>query len=241
MKLSNEAQYEHLKEVSTKLKQAREEKSIPIEDIASKTLIRNVFLKALDEQRFEELPEPAYVQGFIRHYANAVGLDGNDVASDFSTIFQLLEVHEDKDLSSKSDIHIPLFVPYILLIIAASFGLFHLLKPKDTNTSNKNVPAIVRKLASSITLPSLTSPINATNNVQVILELKNESQLEVKADGQIVFKGNLAKGQRITWTAKKQLTVRSSNAGVVMVSVNNKQSQPLGKEGEVKEVTFKRE
>ncbi|WP_137666715.1 DUF4115 domain-containing protein [Sphaerospermopsis reniformis] len=45
--------------------------------------------------------------------------------------------------------------------------------------------------------------------------------LQVKADGKTEFEGIFSKGDRKTWKAKKSLTVRYGNAGVVLVSWNN--------------------
>ena len=51
--LLNEEQGEKLKEITTKLKQLREQKGIDIEQIAAKILVRPVFLNALEEGRLE--------------------------------------------------------------------------------------------------------------------------------------------------------------------------------------------
>ena len=84
MTLLNETQKEQLQEISRCLLQARQEKSIRIEEVAAKTHIRLSFLKALDAGHFEELPEPVYVQGFLRRYADVLGLDGTALANSFT-------------------------------------------------------------------------------------------------------------------------------------------------------------
>ncbi|NJS17132.1 MAG: hypothetical protein HC787_10680 [Nostocaceae cyanobacterium CSU_2_110] len=82
----NEEQREKLKEITNKLRQVREEKSIHIEEIAAKILVRPVFLSALEEGRFEELPEAVYIQGFIRRYGDILGLDGTGLGHEFGSI-----------------------------------------------------------------------------------------------------------------------------------------------------------
>jgi cytoskeleton protein RodZ len=74
---------EQLKRISEQLKQAREQGGIALEDIAAKTYIPLRLLKAMDEGRFERLPEPVFVQGFIRRYGDEVGLDGTALAKEF--------------------------------------------------------------------------------------------------------------------------------------------------------------
>jgi cytoskeleton protein RodZ len=77
---------EQLKSIVAQLKQAREAKQLKLEDIAAKTFIPLRLLKAMDEERFERLPEPVFVQGFIRRYADQVGLDGQAMARQFQVM-----------------------------------------------------------------------------------------------------------------------------------------------------------
>jgi cytoskeleton protein RodZ len=74
---------EQLKRISEQLKTAREQAGIELAQVASQTFIPLRLLKAMDEGKFERLPEPVFVQGFIRRYGDAVGLDGRQMAKDF--------------------------------------------------------------------------------------------------------------------------------------------------------------
>jgi cytoskeleton protein RodZ len=74
---------EQLKRISEQLKSARETAGIELAHVASQTFIPLRLLKAMDEGKFERLPEPVFVQGFIRRYGDAVGLDGKQMAKDF--------------------------------------------------------------------------------------------------------------------------------------------------------------
>ncbi|MBN3885704.1 MAG: helix-turn-helix domain-containing protein [Nostoc sp.] len=130
MTLLNEAQVEQLKEITTHLRQVRQEKSIRIEEIAAQTLIRAGVLHALEEERFEELPEPIFVQGFIRRYGDALGLDGNALSYTFiSNVVRQDSNNDHKNSDNKPNTYIPLVVTYILLLVAASAGLLYTLNP----------------------------------------------------------------------------------------------------------------
>ncbi|MBN3921621.1 helix-turn-helix domain-containing protein [Nostoc sp. NMS4] len=137
MTLLNEAQVEQLKEITTRLRQVRQEKSIRIEEIASQTMIRAGILQALEEDRFEELPEPIFLQGFIRRYGDALGLDGN--ALSYSLITTNVVCQDSKNAHYNSDnkqnTYIPLVLTYILLLVGASAGLLHILNPQLTAES----------------------------------------------------------------------------------------------------------
>ncbi|MEH2374892.1 helix-turn-helix domain-containing protein [Nostoc sp.] len=142
MTLLNQAQVEQLKEITTQLRQVRQEKSIRIEEIASQTLIRAGVLQALEEERFEELPEPIFVQGFIRRYGDALGLDGNALSHALiSNVVRQDSNNDHQNLDNKTNTYIPLVVTYILLLIAASTGLFYTLNPRGI-TSKSLTPEV---------------------------------------------------------------------------------------------------
>jgi cytoskeletal protein RodZ len=75
-----EVQAEQLGEVAAYLRQCREVRGLSLDEMASKTLIQRRTLQALEEADVAGLPEPVYVRGFIRRYASALGLKGDDVA-----------------------------------------------------------------------------------------------------------------------------------------------------------------
>ena len=76
------ASAEKLRSVAQQLVQAREAQGISLEEIATKTFIPMRALKALESGETFKLPEPIFVQGFIRRYANLVGLDGDALAKE---------------------------------------------------------------------------------------------------------------------------------------------------------------
>ncbi len=73
---------ENLKRVAQQLVQAREAQGISLEEIATKTFIPMRILKALEAGETFKLPEPIFVQGFVKRYAKLVGLDGDSLAKD---------------------------------------------------------------------------------------------------------------------------------------------------------------
>ncbi|MBD2664854.1 hypothetical protein B6N60_04127 [Richelia sinica FACHB-800] len=259
MTILNETQITQLKEIISNLRAIREEKSISIEEIAHQTCIRLLFLQALEAYDFELLPEPIFIQGFIRRYAEALGLDGNFIANQFTVNIISTEPHPKSNHRLFKPFYIPLYIPYILLLSTASFGLFYILNSpaKSKLTVNKSHSATSTAISQPVVSSSpssfpksnvtpnvkaiskpITSPTTSWEKIIVTLELQGESWLQIKADGKTEFQGTLNKGQKRSWTAKKTLTVRSGNAGAVLVSVNQQQAQLLGNAGQVKEVTY---
>jgi cytoskeletal protein RodZ len=58
------------------LKREREQRDIPLRDIANATKINLRYLEALEQNRFDKLPGGVFNKGFIRAYARFIGADG---------------------------------------------------------------------------------------------------------------------------------------------------------------------
>jgi cytoskeleton protein RodZ len=61
--------------VGQMLREARIERGIELSEVERVTYIRIKFLRAMEEDRWEELPAPAYARGFLSTYARFLGLD----------------------------------------------------------------------------------------------------------------------------------------------------------------------
>lgn len=72
-------------QVGDALRAARESRGLTLEQVEKATRIRRVFLEAIEEDRFDELPAPVYARGFIRNYARLVGLDPDDIVAAYAT------------------------------------------------------------------------------------------------------------------------------------------------------------
>ncbi len=62
-------------ELGARLRDERERRGIGIDQIEAETRIRAKFLLAIEEERFDALPGPAYVRAFVRDYAEQLGID----------------------------------------------------------------------------------------------------------------------------------------------------------------------
>lgn len=76
-------QQEQLKAIGTYLSEVRQEQARSLEEIAAKTYIPLRLLKAIESGQEKPLPEPVFIQGFIRRYGDALGLDGIDLSQKF--------------------------------------------------------------------------------------------------------------------------------------------------------------
>jgi Helix-turn-helix domain/RodZ C-terminal domain len=71
-------------EIGTTLQDARTRKGLALPDAAEATRIRVKFLAALEAERLGELPADVYARGFLRTYAEYLGLDGDLLVSELN-------------------------------------------------------------------------------------------------------------------------------------------------------------
>jgi cytoskeletal protein RodZ len=57
------------------LRRERQLRHISLDEVADRTKISRRYLEAIEEERYDHLPGEAFVRGFIRSYAQSVGLD----------------------------------------------------------------------------------------------------------------------------------------------------------------------
>src|SRR5438309_1610543 len=61
--------------LGSSLREAREAKQLPLREVEWATRIRSQYLAALEDEDFNRLPAPAYARGYIRAYAEYLGID----------------------------------------------------------------------------------------------------------------------------------------------------------------------
>jgi hypothetical protein len=74
-------------EIGSSLREARERQKLELSKIERETRIRSRYLQALEEERFDRLPAPAYAKGFLRTYANYLGLDAQRFVDEYDAHF----------------------------------------------------------------------------------------------------------------------------------------------------------
>jgi hypothetical protein len=74
-------------EIGTSLREARLRQGIELPRVEADTKVRAKYLRALEEERFDVLPAETYVKGFLRTYAEYLGLDGQLYVDEFNSRF----------------------------------------------------------------------------------------------------------------------------------------------------------
>ncbi|MEM9682454.1 MAG: helix-turn-helix domain-containing protein, partial [Pseudomonadota bacterium] len=140
-----EAPYEM---VGTTLRHKREERGEDLRYVAQILRIRYPYLKAIEDGKPDELPGPTYAVGFVRTYAEHLGLDTEKLVQQFK--------EEAAGLQAKADLHFPAPLPegkipsgavliVAVLLAAGVYGAWMYLSSRD-----QQVAEIVPELPNQI-------------------------------------------------------------------------------------------
>jgi cytoskeletal protein RodZ len=253
-------QAELLGQIGTYLRDLRQYHALSLEDVESRTLIPVRTLHAIEEGDLNRLPEPVYVQGFIRRYADAIGANGSEFANAFPTDPHLISSgHSSRKRPIQAQLRpIHLYLLYTLLVLGAVSGISYMLNRSAGNSLQYASIANPKSGLSTAQTPlefygpplpgqvGLTKPITAKATtpksdkpVRINLVVTGQQAwLRVEVDGQTNFEGMLSQGAERNWSANERVTIRAGDAGAIEVSYNEGEAKPIGKPGDVKEVTF---
>jgi Helix-turn-helix domain len=72
-------------EIGNSLREARLRQGLDYPDVERVTKIRPKYLRALEDESFDSLPAQTYVKGFLRTYAEFLGLDGQLYVDEYNS------------------------------------------------------------------------------------------------------------------------------------------------------------
>jgi cytoskeleton protein RodZ len=72
-------------EIGTSLREARLRQGLGFPELEHATKIRSKYLRALEDEQFDVLPAQTYVKGFLRTYAEYLGLDGQLYVDEYNS------------------------------------------------------------------------------------------------------------------------------------------------------------
>src|SRR5690349_10833745 len=84
-------------EIGNSLREARVRQQIELGEAELSTKIRGKYLRALEEESFDVLPAQTYVKGFLRSYADYLGLDGQLYVDEFNSRYVRGELEEEEE------------------------------------------------------------------------------------------------------------------------------------------------
>ena len=236
------------------LRVEREKKLLSIKDVEAATSIRALYLTAIEETNYSIVPGEVYLKGFIRNYANHLGLDGQQMIDLYrENQLALSTSAADSKLSSKAkttddsspsrravpEHKQPLRWLPISIVVVCILGAFWLI---TANRDPAQAPIPEGKSAPTVPVQPMpqttteTKPSVPAKPVVVVAKFTEECWTLVSADGKNLYEGIPKAGETFTWEAQKTIVVKLGNAAGVDIVYNG---QPLGKLGQKGEVVIK--
>ena len=164
-------------EIGKKLREAREEKGLTIEQLQERTKIRKKYLVAIENDNYDPIPGTVYVKAFIKGYAEEVGLNGSQLAQDYqrwveeqeNEIVEDEEIKENKpSLTDKfnSIFKNKVFRVIIILILLAVIGFI----AYNYFFENSTVNTVQAPVKNSLENTQKNQSINDKNNNSIVDE-----------------------------------------------------------------------
>ncbi|HWH21940.1 MAG TPA: RodZ domain-containing protein, partial [Allosphingosinicella sp.] len=222
--------------VGQRLRTAREAKGLALQDVANQTRIPVRHLQHIEDGNWSALPAPTYSIGFARSYANAVGLNGNEVAAELRTeigsprpTYQAPQsYYEPADPARVPPKSIAMLAGLIALLLVGGYLIWRSMAVGDPDPAQVAVADTPPPAAQPQQQP-LAQPQQATG--PVVLTATEEVWLRVyeAGGGASLFQGILKPGQTFQVPATAQAPqIRTGRPQALRVTVGNQQIPPLG-------------
>ena len=240
------------------LRALREQRGLSLEEVSEKTKIAITNLELLETDRYELLPPKVFVKGFIRSYAQCLGMDQEEMVKRFEHHTQQDENdHHDKEdwpfftqpqkrpLWSKTIFTIVLTGLGVLsLVILLLTGITRLFLEDDSQRNTPIVKTVMPKGGKDRSVAEKhLNVLRAENGFDAsqagkedkrVLEITSTSQtwLRVTPDSGPAHDLIMLPGDVQVFTANRTFHIMTGNAGGIRLKYNGKQLPALGKENE---------
>ena len=218
--------------VGERLRAAREAQGLSLADVAARTRVTQRYLEAIETDRLDLLPSPAYASGFARAYARAVDLDqaaiGGDVRAALARGAMPARQHQFEEIAdparapSRTTVIVAAGLALAVLVLGALWLASGMLR------GTGEAPAAAPTVAQA---PAATQPVARPAAAgQVVLTATDEVWMRVyDADDKTLFLGTMTPGQRFEVPADaNQPMINVGRPDQLDVTLNGSKVAPLG-------------
>lgn len=229
--------------VGERLKVAREQKKLSLEDVADQTRIPLRHLQNLEAGDWSNLPAPTYTIGFAKSYASAVGLDRTEIGDDLRAEMggQRFESGGNAEVFEPADpartmprwLVLSTIGAIVLLVVIMTWLNNRSLEPDAAEAPAPEVAATAPAQdapATSRPAPQSGQPASGP----VVLTATEPAWIQVTDGGRTLFSGELAAGQ--SFTVPQDAAAPLLKAGkpeALRVTVGSATAPPVGTPGRV--------
>jgi cytoskeleton protein RodZ len=192
-------------EIGNSLREARLRQALDFPEIEQATKIRPKYLRALEDEQFDILPGQTYVKGFLRSYAEYLGLDGQLYVDEYNSRY--IHVDEETPLrargSSSGGRTVPRFESSVILVALAAIGILTLLVFAAWKFGSDTPPTAIPDFSTQppAAAPQANRPNRPARAGRVRMTVTGalgDSWMEVyggSAGGRLLFRGTVEAGE----------------------------------------------
>lgn len=239
--------------VGSILRKCREFHGISLADAAEVTKIGKNYLRALEEDRHQEFTSPAYLKGFLRIYANHLGLQADDLLKmiepeqpdENSAVSLALEEQIQRSRFSWRRLLLPASLLAIIIVVAL------VVRPVDeppppvqpatapaptvavqpARSSSHQLPTSDGSLAAVSDPATALAPLPPQNGVTLRIKALRKGTLLITLDEVTTQSYDLTAGDLIEWRADRSIHLELDDPRSVAFEVNGKPYTPTAQSG----------
>jgi len=228
------------------LKRERDLKKISLRELAKNTRVREHLLKAIEGDRYDLLPSPIYVRGFLSAYAKYIGLDSHDVLLRYERSLKGEEIIPSEVKSERKILRKAMWnrkqIWMVSGVIAISLLISYFLHPYLFGPPVESPPnkQEAREAVSIIPTTQTQEVSPAVEGKAFSLELKaiEETWVQIQVNGQSQTEALFKPGEGSSYQATNRIELMIGNAGGLDMVFNGRLMERFGKSGEVITLVF---
>jgi cytoskeletal protein RodZ len=238
-------------EIGNSLREARLRQGLEIPRIEAETKIRGKYLRALEEEQFEVLPGDTYVKGFLRTYADYLGLEGQLYLDEYNSRFTTAEETPVTQSTAPKRRSRPVESNFIVIALAGivAVTVLVLVGLREAGEDPQNEPPIVPATTGQTTTEEAPTATNAGPAQQarpvrraklVLTAVRGDCWMQVRAagvNGKLLFEGTVEQGQTQRFVKYKRLWLELGAPGNLNAKLNGRRVQDWPRRSAVVVVT----
>jgi len=114
------------KTLGEKLKESREEKGISLRELSLKINVDYKKLEKMEQGDFKNLDVPVYVKGYLRRYADALGMDPNELIEMYEKGFETVEIETETVVKKKEEKRVSFSIIFVITVLLINLVLLYL-------------------------------------------------------------------------------------------------------------------
>jgi len=220
-------------EIGNSLREARLRQSLDFPEIEQGTKIRGKYLRALEDEQFDLLPAQTYVKGFLRSYAEYLGLDGQLYVDEYNSRFVVGEEEPQSRprRSAPPSRGVQVQSRVVLLTLLGIVSVTALVFVAWTRGEPQTVTPVGLGTTKPVTHQTPVVPAAARSVRLLVKASRGSCWLQVhktSATGPILFQGTLDQGQKQLFTARKLWITLDRPENLVTILNGRTRRLPVG-------------